>query len=329
MGLIKIMVALLALICSMSVPLYAAWEGPTEIISGGWGNGDTQFGIEYGDTHDLFPGFIDVSNDAHIVISDGINGRFKLYSQSGQLLSNIVPPLDNPKDWVIRPKFVDSNIVIITKKYFFFSVAGSLIATVDTPGGISFWDTLNDRLYIQLKAPSNQWLSYSPTGQLIKTSTTRPLELGTVTSAKLSEASYKITMTYPDIVYGLSADRIFMRYVRDTKGFVYGVNAGGAWRFNKCGKLTGTVLMPSAQINKIPRGSGVEPIVNVNAEYGEPVVAPNGDVYTWKRTPDNYSILKWTWVDDPNVPTGPDAPTNLTVMPLDQRLVPHLGRIAQ
>ena len=33
-------------------------------------------------------------------------------------------------------------------------------------------------------------------------------------------------------------------------------------------------------------------------EYGEAVVAPNGDVYTWKRALTTYSILKWTWVDD-------------------------------
>ena len=50
-------------------------------------------------------------------------------------------------------------------------------------------------------------------------------------------------------------------------------------------------------------------------EYGPPVISPNGDVYTWKRTPDKYSILKWQWQDDPNVPAGPDAPTGLTVMP--------------
>jgi hypothetical protein len=30
-----------------------------------------------------------------------------------------------------------------------------------------------------------------------------------------------------------------------------------------------------------------------------------------KRTPDAYSILKWTWQDEPNVPSGPDAPTNI------------------
>ena len=60
---------------------------------------------------------------------------------------------------------------------------------------------------------------------------------------------------------------------------------------------------------------GVETIGELDYEYGKSVFAPNGDVYTWKRTPDKYAILKWTWVDDPNVPTGPDAPTGLTLMP--------------
>ena len=42
-------------------------------------------------------------------------------------------------------------------------------------------------------------------------------------------------------------------------------------------------------------------------EYGSPILAPNGDVYTWKRTPDKYSIIKWTWKDDPNAPKCPDT----------------------
>ena len=64
-----------------------------------------------------------------------------------------------------------------------------------------------------------------------------------------------------------------------------------------------------------PQIIGREKIPNYIAEYGSPVIAPNGDVYAWKRTPTNYSILKWTWVDDPNVPSGPEAPSRLTVTP--------------
>jgi hypothetical protein len=40
----------------------------------------------------------------------------------------------------------------------------------------------------------------------------------------------------------------------------------------------------------------------VRNEYGPPVIGPDGSVYAYKRTPDTYSILKWTWVDDANDP---------------------------
>ena len=43
------------------------------------------------------------------------------------------------------------------------------------------------------------------------------------------------------------------------------------------------------------------------ALYGKPFIAPSGSVYVWKRTDDSYSILKWTWQDDPNTPRCPDA----------------------
>jgi hypothetical protein len=32
--------------------------------------------------------------------------------------------------------------------------------------------------------------------------------------------------------------------------------------------------------------------MTVDEEYGQPVIAPNGDVYNGKCTPDKYSILK-------------------------------------
>ena len=93
-----------------------------------------------------------------------------------------------------------------------------------------------------------------------------------------------------------------MRYVRDINGYIYGTNRGGAWKFNKCGRMIGAALMPDDQIEEHYPPGGGEPWVTVHAEYGRPVVAPNGDVYTWKRTESSYSILKWTWQDDPNAP---------------------------
>lgn len=51
---------------------------------------------------------------------------------------------------------------------------------------------------------------------------------------------------------------------------------------------------------------GTGKYMNSAVEYGEPVVAPNGDVYAWKKTDFGYSILKWTWVDDPDTPPCPE-----------------------
>lgn len=65
----------------------------------------------------------------------------------------------------------------------------------------------------------------------------------------------------------------------------------------------GELIVPEDQRKVIrPAGRGFEEVSKVIEEYGQPVVAPTGDIYTWKRTPEKYSIIKWVWID------GPDAP---------------------
>ena len=77
-------------------------------------------------------------------------------------------------------------------------------------------------------------------------------------------------------------------------------------KFSTSGEVLGELIIPDDQRKIIhPAGRGLEERSEVIAEYGQPVVAPNGDVYTWKRTPDKYSIIKWVWGD------GPDAPQML------------------
>lgn len=154
---------------------------------------------------------------------------------------------------------------------------------------------------------------YSPTGQFIKTSTERPLELGKVKEQRISSGKYKITVTYADKEWGIVGAGVLPKYMRDTNGNLYGFGDVQVFRYDNCGREMASLTMPEKQTQEISRGPAVEPKIKVLAEYGSPVVAPNGDVYTWKRTPDTYSILKWTWMDDPSVPPGPDAPTGLAV----------------
>lgn len=155
---------------------------------------------------------------------------------------------------------------------------------------------------------------YSPTGQLIKTSAERPLELGKVEEKFISKGKYKITVTYQDNVWSYVDSNSMDAYMRDKNGNLYGYGSKEVVRFSQCGKKIASLNMPASNILRgESQREDVEPIITVIEEYGTPEVAPNGDVYTAKRTPDKYSIIKWIWVDDPNAPAGPDAPTNFTV----------------
>jgi len=306
--------------------LYANWTGPAGKVVGEWGSSPGQFYYEAGETVDDYPREFGVDKDGFIVIADESNKRIQIFNPDGTLKKIITPLSQLPVSdallgWPSRLKVAtDGNSILIdcfsvkaslgyknTKKCI-LDYDGTLKATIDI-----------GQVYVGLQGyilqRGSSYFFYSASGQLLRTSASRPIDFGDVKTTKLRENQYKITITYPDVIFGLLSDREFSKYVRDVNGKVYGVNAGGVWRFNICGKLEGQVLMPENQIELVPSGVGGEPIPSVDAEYGKPVVAPSGDVYAWQYTPDTYSILKWTWVDDPNVPTGPDAPTNLTLTP--------------
>lgn len=287
MGLIVRVLLVFMFAISISIESNAAWQGPTEIISGTWGSGVGQFGLEYGDSGDGFPEIEAIIPEGKIVISDTVNKKQLVFNADGSLFKEVNWPITSQgggRTSYSVPEFSFETILGYRSDGNIYTGAG------------------------------NKYFLKNSTGQLLQTFTEKPAELGKVKSSNLGQNKYKITVTYPDRVYGFTSDRKFTRYIRDSTGFVYGLNAGGAWRFNQCGKLMGSALMPSDQRHETARSGGGENIVTVNEEYGQPVISFNGDVYTWKRTPDAYSILKWTWTDDPNAPANaPDAPENLSI----------------
>jgi hypothetical protein len=89
-------------------------------------------------------------------------------------------------------------------------------------------------------------------------------------------------------------------------------------KYDQCGKKVGELNLPISEYESLTQEELDMPTttLRVRKEYGPPVIGPDGSVYAYKRTPDTYSILKWTWVDSPDDPQpGPDAPANLTVQP--------------
>jgi hypothetical protein len=109
-----------------------------------------------------------------------------------------------------------------------------------------------------------------------------------------------------------------MKYMRDACGVLYCVDNAIVIRYDDEGKDVAFIGMPDEKSEETPEPPnlppGIDIPVSILEQYGSPVLAPNGDVYTWKRTPDKYSILKWVWVD------GPECPQYLDVTPTKNSL---------
>jgi len=288
---------------------FADYVGPTVIIEGLWGKGDLDFGFEHGDTMDSFPGIIFVDILGNIIIGDSVNSRVKIYSSKGVGLLNFtykaitVPYGGWPANLRVK---AGVGIFSIYEKLQKYDYKGKLIWAIDIPGTRDYW-VLKDGSVI-LQDISKNYIKYSPNGQLLKTYTERPLELGVVKEESLGGRGYRVTIKYPDMTYSLNKGP-FQEYIRGCEGSLYAVAFKFVEKFGTSGESVGELTIPEDQHKVIrPAGRGLEQRSEVVEEYGQPVVAPMGDVYTWKRTPDKYSIIKWVWVD------GPDAPQMLRAM---------------
>jgi hypothetical protein len=139
------------------------------------------------------------------------------------------------------------------------------------------------------------------------------LELGVVERDSAISGGYLQRIKYPDKTFSFvipwrtlnsfqqdNSGNLIVTAQMDTKDSVYKISV--------CGKILGQMQMPEDK-GHIVQQVGPEAIGALDYEYGKPVIAPNGDIYTWKRTPDAYSILKWTWVNDPDTPRCPEEKT--------------------
>jgi len=304
---------------------FASWQGPIEVISSTWGSNAGQIGIAYGDIEDDFARSFGVSQSGNIVIADSINEVLHIFNSNGDFqrdIKNTFAWRGWPGDVLVKSECAVVNYVQFTQT--FNVLTGTLIGKADNMGGADY--VSDDCLNIYLGGSSG-WKIYSPTGQIIKTLVTKPLELGVVrSSSKQADGSRQTVISYNDATYSINSPKMLEYFTRNTSGYIYGVIITGpgvnqyyrVYKYNKCGKALGYVDLPANNIVVAPNTTmppKPTPDVNVIAEYGKPVIAPNGDVYCWERTDEQYKILKWIWQDNPNVQTGPDAPTGLTLMP--------------
>jgi hypothetical protein len=189
-------------------------------------------------------------------------GQFGLRSEGGL---SVLPSID-----AITP---EKHVIVsdpVNRKQLVFSGDGKLINELK-------WDA----------AKGNEGKAVTPLSQ-------KDRQAIMVQSMKISANSFRITIVFPDKNVVLDSDLDFKLAARDVSGFVYGIAPDRVVRFDKSGKKTADLALPTSHEELIPVPGRRSPR-GVYIMYGEPVVAPTGDVYVWQKSEDTYSILKWTW----------------------------------
>lgn len=303
----------MTILVGLCLPTYKVWGGygePAEIFSGPLDDqhyADDE--SELGKTLSL--DFI-VLNDGSYVEADA-QDNIRIYNPSSLLKQfNVSQGING----IIH--FYDQYIYIegtgkFKNNIYIYDYTGNLKSTINSLSG-RFKFALPNGDFITHTFKTENYYRYSLSGQLLKAYASKPFELGVVQKQPLGNRKYKTTVTYDDRAYVI-VGRQYSNFQRDENNNLYAVEPGFVSKFSPCGKLLGQVKMPSDVVFTEENVKGREPEIIDHDLYGEPKIDIHGNLYTWKKTPTQYSILKWTWVDDLNVPTGPDAPTGLSLMP--------------
>ena len=300
---------------------YANWVGPKQVLSGNWGKTVGDFGLVKANPVDGFPEDFLVTSGGDIIIADQMNKRIEVF-QNGEI--SVIVPKDLKISWV--PETWPSAKSITYFENYVYDTSYEPVQAYNYNGSLAFTFNVGD-IYFKFRdsegnlyffGNNNKYFKYSSMGELLATYDQRPLALGTKSSRRRAGSAnkYDTTVRYEDITYHMILDDDYDNYVRDQNNFLYfydsyttqdpvGNDSTIAWfvvKYDPCGKKIAKLLLPVSEYEPLTQEELSLPVSirpKVRNEYGPPVIGPDGSVYCWKRTPDSYSILKWTWVDDP------------------------------
>lgn len=280
------LIVIITILISFTTPAYAGWTGPETVVSGGWGSDDGEFGKENSSFDDRIPYFVAVMPNDELVIVDFVNMRQVIIAPSGDVKAQLQYELK--KDHTGKKRYAISDNRYNVGNIKRYKDDGSFYMGIDS---------------YQLK---------SSTGELIATYDEKPLDLGIKRSHRaLPDNQYLQIIEFEDVKYAIITTGGIGATVRDQSGFLYGTESipgtktesrKRVHKFDKCSHKLGYLDLPEDDIRYEDTGIGDAPTshITVIKQYGPPVIGPDGSVYAYKRTPDAYSILKWTWVDDPS-----------------------------
>lgn len=313
-------VVLLIALCvaSFAGKASAEWSGPESVVSGKWGDGPNDFGFVSSDSAEGFPEkfFVDESNS--IVISDQYNKRIKIY-KNGATISCFGPKsIDLGKHRSVWPRdnFGVIDGVIVADGYGkvqVYSYDGSLYSEFYYPE-FNFYGLSVDGNIIMYSSAGKIFKKYSVDSEFID----EYKNMGSAKGSNYSEIyrygkrflcfnknGIEATIAYSKHNLGSALDNQGNIYLysyaidHDRTGDVP-ITVWYVDKFDAHGNELSHFVMPSSRYEPIPENEEDSPghKQKVIEEFGSPVIAPDGSIYCWKRTPSTYSILKWTWLEN-------------------------------
>lgn len=276
-------VAVFLPVCEVS----GGWAMPAEAVSGTWGAEAGEFYFQRGDSCDVFPNEFGVDVQRNIFVNDGYNKRIQIFTPAGVLKKIIRPPTGGiTKGWPFHIYLHPTGNFIANyegPRKFFYDAEGTFVKKADVRGR-----AFPSKEGFYIKVGYTRYDLYSPSGEFVRTYSERPPELGIVKKRMIGIRKYKVTVTYPDKEWVIVGG-VYLGFARDAGGNLYSAGGREIIRYDDKGNEVARLLAPENKFEEVP------PDVTVIVEYGSLVLAPNGDVYTWKRTEDRYSIIRWRW----------------------------------
>lgn len=314
------LIVLLLFFITITTSAYAAWVGPVEVITGKWGTAVGEFGFKSGNPEDGFPRQFLVGDNQIIIVSDYLNKRVQVVTPGADIKPFGSKNLNlswEPKTWPskkianVGDQFVEAGF----GKVQIYEYDGTLQNEFKVESGRFRGIDNNSRIVLYDKSSKN-FKTYSIAGALQETNEKEPLGLGIEKSSRMSNGKHTTTIAYNDSIFTVETPIRIKNITRDQNGYLYGFGLNGTYKkiqkrsyrvykFDSCSNPISQIDFPFDRTEIIVHGAGSpreETEVVYLEQYGAPVIAPNGDIYTWKRTPETYNILRWEWVDDPSDP---------------------------
>lgn len=293
----RLLLSLLFIVTFISTA-YSEWTGPVEVLSGSWGYNDDQFGFTREGSFDGFPRNFGITSEGKFVIGDTIQDKIKVYSSNGDFLLSIQNPT-KIKGYVDEIDVGGKCVVVgfVSFTHTFDVNTGQQVADTKDKGGAKYVSDDCNFIYTTTTNSDNQrvWRKYTPQGKVLLEQPEKPVELGMVKKGIGSNKEYKFTVSFPDKTWKIESDSWLFNFVKVSENELYATcdTKECVYVFDQSGSLIDQLDMPPDIFTEHETPVGAENIYSAQEEYGTAYIAKNGDVYTWKRTPNKYSILKW------------------------------------